>query len=59
LAVQHQHFMVIIDLLRTPIGGQLSFQQGMGRTNRYVGPDQPQALRHAMVMAIDRQRRPA
>jgi hypothetical protein len=59
LAVQHQHFMVIIDLLRTPISRQLSFQQSVGRTNRDVGPDQPQALRHTMVMAVDRQRRPA
>ena len=43
--------MVVIDLLRAPIGRQLGFQQGMGRTNGDVRPDQPQALRHAVEQA--------
>lgn len=54
LPMQHQHFMIVIDLLRRPIRRQLRLQHRMGRARAHICRNQGQPLGHAMVMAIDR-----
>ena len=54
LSMQHQHFMVVIDLLRRPIRRQLCLQHCMGRARAHRRRNQGQPLGHAMMVAVNR-----
>jgi hypothetical protein len=55
--VQHHDLVMVVDPLGIPIDGQQRREGGVGRA--YVGGDgdEPRALRYAVVMAVDGQRR--
>ena len=53
LAVQHQHFVVVVNLLRVPFARKLRFQNAMRRPDRKTLRNQFQALRDAMMMRIN------
>ena len=54
LAVQHQHLMVVVYLLRIPVGRQLCCEHAMRRANRQLGRDQSGAGCDPMMVAVHR-----
>ena len=58
LAVQHHDFVVVVDGLRVPIGWEQRCQSRMGRPHIHALRDQAGALRHPVMMAVDRGERP-
>ena len=57
LAVQHQDLVIVVEVLRAPVGGELRPQDRVRRADIDPRIDQPEALGDAVVVAVHRQGR--
>ena len=59
LAVEHQGLVVVVNLLRRRVGGELGFEQGVRGADLDARGDQPEARGDAVVVAVDGEGREA
>lgn len=57
LAVQHQDLVIVVEVLRAPVGGELRPQDRVRRADIDPLADQPETLGDPVVVAVDRQGR--
>ena len=57
LAMQHQDLVIVVEILRAPVGGKLRPQDRVRGPDIDPGPNQAEALGDPVVMAINRQGR--
>jgi hypothetical protein len=56
LAVQHHHFVMVVDLLRIPVRRKLRLEKRVGGSDGDRRRDEGQAQRHPVVVTVDGQR---